>query len=94
MTPFARGLRKARVAHGFNQHDLAIHLDVSQVTISHWERGEEYPSLAHLAALGAVLPDVLKYAHEEELELLRRLMQAERIIFSGACSCQGCGCSA
>ncbi len=94
MTPFGRALRKARGEHGWNQQDLAERVGVSQVTVSHWERGEEYPSFAHLALLGSVLPGVLRYAHEEELELLRRLMRAERFVFSGACSCAGCGCTA
>ncbi len=94
MTPFGRGIRKARGERGWNQQELAERVGVSQVTISHWERGEEYPSFAHLAALGSVLPKVLHYAHEEELELLRRLMRAERLVFSGACSCEGCSCTA
>lgn len=94
MTPFGRALRKARAARGWNQQELAERAGVSQVTVSHWERGEEYPSFAHLASLGVALPDVLRYAHEEELNLLRRLMQAERTIFSGACACEGCGCTA
>lgn len=94
MTPFGRGLRKARIEQGWNQELLAKQIGVSQVTISHWERGEEYPSFSHLAALGGILPHVLRYAHEEELELLRRLMRAERTIFSGACGCEGCACTA
>lgn len=94
MTSFGRGLRKARAEQGWSQQELAEKTGVSQVTISHWERGEEYPSFAHLARLGSVLPNVLRYAHEQELELLRRLMRAERIVFAGACACEGCGCAA
>ena len=93
MTPFGRALRRTRHERGWNQQALAERVGVSQVTVSHWERGEEYPSFVHLAALGAVVPEVLRYAHEEELELLRRLMRAERLVFAGTCSCEGCGCA-
>lgn len=94
MTPFGRGLRAARRERGWNQQELADRIGVSQVAVSHWERGEAYPSFAHLAQLGDALPDVLRHAHREEIELLRRLLQAERTLFGGGCSCRGCGCSA
>lgn len=94
MTPFGRALRKARTERGWSQQRLADEIDVSQVTVSYWERGEAYPTFAHLASLGGVLPHVLRYAHSEELELLRRLMRAERVVFSGSCSCEGCRCGA
>lgn len=94
MTALGRAIRKARSKHSWSQRELAERIGVSQATISHWERGEEYPSFAHLAVLGSTLPEVLAFAHEEELDLLRRLLRAERVFLSGACSCKGCGCGA
>jgi len=93
MTSFARALNRARKEHGWSQEYLAADLAVSQATVSFWERGVEYPSLEHLAGLVGLMPEVLLYAHEEELDLIRRLMWAERLAFGGGCSCQGCGCS-
>lgn len=92
MTPFGRAVRKARLARAWSQAQLAERIGVSQATISHWERGEEYPSFDHLAILGDAIPEILRVAHQEELDILRRLMRAERVVFSGQCSCRGCGC--
>ncbi|MGK0619533.1 helix-turn-helix domain-containing protein [Meiothermus cerbereus] len=93
MTPFARALQRTRKEHGWSQENLARKLDLSQATVSFWESGVEYPSFKHLAALVALVPEVLPYAHEEELELIRRLLRAEKLAFGGGCSCQGCSCS-
>ncbi|MFZ5991181.1 MAG: helix-turn-helix domain-containing protein [Deinococcota bacterium] len=92
MTPFGRALQRSRKVRGWSQERLAVHLKISQATVSFWESGVEYPSFEHLAQLVALLPELLPFAHEEELELLRRLMQAERAAFGGGCACQGCGC--
>lgn len=93
MTPFGRALQRSRKEHGWSQEALAQHLEVSQATVSFWESGVEYPNFGHLASLVTLLPEVLPYAHQEELELIRRLMRAERLAFGGGCSCQGCDCS-
>ena len=89
MTPFARALRRVRDAQGWTQEHLADRLEVTQPTISFWERGVEYPSFEHLARLVGLLPEVLPFAHQEELELVRRLMRAERLAFPEGCACQG-----
>lgn len=94
MTPFGRAVRKARKGRSWSQAELAERIGVSQVTVSHWERGEVYPTFEHLASIANAIPEVLEHIHAEELEILRRLMRAERIVFSGACSCRGCGCVA
>jgi transcriptional regulator with XRE-family HTH domain len=93
MTPFARALHRSRKEHGWSQEALALRLDITQATVSFWESGVEYPSFKHLAALVALMPEVLPYAHEAELELIRRLMRAERLAFGGGCACQGCSCN-
>lgn len=93
MTPFARALQRSRKEHGWSQEALALKLDITQATVSFWESGVEYPSFKHLAALIALIPEVLPYAHQEELELIRRLMRAERLAFGGGCICQGCSCN-
>lgn len=92
MTPFGRALQRSRKERGWSQELLAERLGVSQATVSFWESGVEYPNFEHLARLASLLPELLPFAHEEELELLRRLMRAERLAFGGACACQGCGC--
>lgn len=92
MTPFGRARRRARESHGLSQEALAAKLGVSQVAVSYWERGVEYPHFEHLAQLISLLPELLPFVHDEEVELLRRLMRAERSAFGGRCACQGCGC--
>ncbi len=90
MTPFGRALRRARQEQGWKQQVLASTLGVSQATVSYWERGVQYPSFEHLAGLVAQIPKVLHLVHQEELDLLRRLMRAEREAFAGGCACHGC----
>ena len=90
MTPFARALHRARREQCLTQEQLAAQLDVTQAAVSHWERGVEYPNFERLARLIGLLPEVLPFAHEEELELVRRLMRAERLTFPEGCACQGC----
>ncbi len=90
MTPFGRALRRARQEEGWNQDKLAGAVGVTQVTVSYWERGVQYPNFEHLARLAARIPGILRFVHEEELELLRRLMRAEREAFDGGCACRGC----
>lgn len=92
MTPFGRALRRARTERELSQANLAGSLGVSQATVSYWERGVEYPSFEHLAGVVSLFPAVLHVIHDEEVDLVRRLMRAEREAFSGACSCKGCGC--
>lgn len=89
MTPFARALQRSRKEHGWSQEALALKLDITQATVSFWESGVEYPSFRHLAALIALIPEVLPYAHQEQLELIRRLMPAKRLAFGGAVLVRG-----
>ena len=89
MTPFARAIRRARDVQGWTQEQLSTRLEVTQATVSYWEGGVEYPSFEHLARLIGLVPEVLPFAHQEELELVRRLMHAERLAFPEGCACQG-----
>lgn len=49
-TPVGHYLKNYRKNNGLSQSDLASQLDVSQMTISYWERGRP-PSLASLARI-------------------------------------------
>lgn len=48
---FAERLRDMRKLKGFSQNYLAAYMNVSQVTISNWERGTKEPSFAALIDL-------------------------------------------
>jgi len=55
-------IRKYREKQGLRQLDLALLLGVSEMTISHWERGARIPSegiINKLAKILKVNPDVL-----------------------------------
>jgi transcriptional regulator with XRE-family HTH domain len=50
-----RRIVRLRGLRSWTQADLAARLGVSRERLGHWERGRYEPSLADLAALGAVL---------------------------------------
>lgn len=86
-----RAIRQARQERGWTQIELARRMEVSQGTISFWERGVETPSLAHQIKLVTLLPEIFEQLTKQQTELLARLYQLERTL--GKCSCQGCGCT-
>lgn len=88
-----RAIRTAREKRKWTQTDLAQRLDVSQSTISFWERGVEKPSLDHQVKLVTLLPEIFEQLAEQEFDILSRLYRLERAVYGGKCSCQGCGCS-
>lgn len=94
MAFLSRAIRQAREERQWSQSELAAQLRVSQTTISFWENGVEEPSLLHYVHLLETMPEILKALSEQELALLDRLQQLERLVFNGSCGCPGCDCSA
>lgn len=47
--------RKARIASGLSQKEIAISLGVSNPTVSNWERGERIPAGKNLKRLAELL---------------------------------------
>ena len=86
-----RAIREAREKRHWTQVELAQRVNVSQSTVSFWERGIETPALAHQVKLVTLMPEIFEHLAELETNLLARLYQLERAI--GRCSCQGCGCT-
>ena len=89
-----KAIHKARVSRGWTQVELATQVTVSQGTVSFWERGIESPSLDHLIELIKLMPEIFEQLAQQEANILARLYQLERVVNSGKCSCQGCGCAA
>ncbi len=48
---FAERLRQERIANGYNQTYIAKYMNVSQVSVSNWERGLKEPSFQALIDL-------------------------------------------
>ena len=86
-----KAIRQARQKHHWTQIDLAQRMEVSQGTISFWERGIESPSLEHQIELVTLLPEIFEQLAREESSIIARLYQLERAL--GKCSCKGCDCS-
>jgi transcriptional regulator with XRE-family HTH domain len=90
----SQAIRQAREYRHWSQSDLATRLRVSQATISFWENGVEEPSLTNFVQLVETMPEILKSLSEQELAMLDRLQQLERLVFNGSCGCSGCNCTA
>jgi transcriptional regulator with XRE-family HTH domain len=90
----SRAIRQAREGRQWSQSELANRLEVSQATISFWENGVEEPTLSNFVQLIETMPEILKALSEQELALLDRLQQLERLVFNGSCGCSGCDCTA
>ena len=88
-----KAIREARKKRQWTQIELANHLEVSQGTISFWERSVETPSLTHLIELIKLMPEIFEQLAQQEANILARLYQLERVVYGGKCSCQGCGCA-
>jgi transcriptional regulator with XRE-family HTH domain len=89
---FPRAILTARISRQWTQTDLAERLQVSQGTISFWERGIETPSLEHQVRLVTLMPEIFEQLAEQEVDIISRLYRLERSVYGGKCSCQGCGC--
>jgi transcriptional regulator with XRE-family HTH domain len=90
---FPRAIRSAREKRQWTQAELAQRMEVSQSTISFWERGLEKPTLEHQVKLVTLMPEVFERLAEQELDFLNRLYQLERAVHGGKCRCQECGCA-
>jgi transcriptional regulator with XRE-family HTH domain len=55
METFASRLRTSRLARGWTQEQFARLLDVSSMTVSRWERGEQQPDLDSLKLVATTL---------------------------------------
>lgn len=55
----ARALKRIRLAAGLTQRDLANQLDVGEMIVSRWERGEARPSRESRKKLAARFPTEL-----------------------------------
>jgi len=88
-----KAIRASRKKRKWTQTELAERLQVSQGTISFWERSIETPSLEHLIELVKLMPEIFDLLAQQEADILARLYQLERAVYGGKCMCRGCGCS-
>jgi len=88
-----QAVQQARKSREWTQIELAQKLQVSQGTISFWERGIETPSLDHLIELIKLMPEIFEHLAQQESRILARLYELERVVHGGKCSCQGCDCA-
>ena len=84
-------IRRARLARGMTQVDLAAQIGVTQGAISSWEQGGETPSFVHMLKLLLHLSDLRASLPAEQIDLLTRV---ERAIFADRCTCGDCSCHA
>lgn len=59
-------IKKARLAEGLTQGDLARKLSVSTVTVCKWENGKTFPHPKHLKQVAEVLHTSVVSLLEEE----------------------------
>ncbi len=75
MTTFSQNFKKARIASGLTQNEVADHFGVTRGAVAQWESGAIYPEanrLAEIAELLDVSLDQLFRAHAETDEGDRR----------------------
>ena len=84
-------IRRARLARGITQVDLAAQVGVTQGAISSWEQGTETPSFVHMLKLLLNLPELRASLPAEQVDLLTRV---ERTMFADQCTCGDCSCHA
>jgi transcriptional regulator with XRE-family HTH domain len=89
---FSNALRTIRREHSITQIELAKLVGVTQSTISFWERGIEIPSFEHQVKLLTLFPEIFHKLDDGEKEILNQVMDLERLINNGKCSCPGCSC--
>jgi transcriptional regulator with XRE-family HTH domain len=54
-------LKESRLASGFTQEEIAVHLELKAQTVSSWERGKSMPKADEWYALGPLLGVSLDY---------------------------------
>jgi transcriptional regulator with XRE-family HTH domain len=86
---FGAGIRRARLARGLTQAELAASVGVTQGAVSSWEQGLESPSFTHILKLFLHLPELRGSLPAEQVDLLSRV---ERAIFADRCTCEDCSC--
>lgn len=58
---FAERLREQRILNGYNQSYIAKYMQVSQVSISNWERGVKEPGFQSLVDLASFFGKTTDY---------------------------------
>ncbi len=83
-----KAIRTARENRGWTQAELAEKMEVTQSTISFWERGVETPTLENQVRLATLIPDIFDLLAEQEADLIARLYQLERVVAKDQCTCE------
>jgi len=79
---FGQNLKEFRIKQGLYQKDIAEELDIAQVTVSSWERGNSEPNIDQILQLCEILnttPNDLngfEDVKENKSELEKRLVKA------------------
>ncbi|MGQ3080659.1 MULTISPECIES: helix-turn-helix domain-containing protein [Rhizobium/Agrobacterium group] len=71
MTTFSQNFKKARIASGMTQNEVADHFGVTRGAVAQWESGATYPEACHLAEIAELLDvslDVLFRSPSESTE--------------------------
>lgn len=79
---FGKNLKELRIIQGLYQKDIAEELNIAQVTVSSWERGNSEPTIDQIIRLCEILnttPNELngfENVKENKSELEKRLIKA------------------
>lgn len=57
----AKRIKEKRIENGFTQEELGSFLNVSKVSVCHWEKGIKKPSSKNLIQLATILKTPLEY---------------------------------
>lgn len=90
-TSLGDSIRRARLARGLTQVELAPRIGVTQGAVSSWEQGNETPSFVHMLKLLLHLPELRDDLPADQVNLLLRV---ERVLFADHCTCDDCSCHA
>lgn len=69
---FMNRIKDARIEKGIKQADLAEILNVSQGTLSNWERGEHDPDIESLLKISSILKKTTDYLLGHDLLILEK----------------------
>lgn len=61
MQEFAKRLKYQRLKRGYNQQQIANVMNVSQVSVSNWERGVKEPNFSKLVQLSKLFGQTTDY---------------------------------
>jgi transcriptional regulator with XRE-family HTH domain len=90
---FSGAVRTVRKDNRLTQIELAKQVGVTQSTISFWERGLEIPSFEHQVKLLTLYPEIFHKLDGEDRQAINQILELERAIHNGKCSCSGCSCT-